>query len=71
MLSTQSLAFYIGSFLGSVLLGAVAESRSIAAAWIVAAVVSMVSLVLYARVARQQPGANLNHDESITVPDVR
>lgn len=49
MLSIQSLASYIGGFLGSILLGYIAQQRSISAAWIVAAVISMVSLLLYVR----------------------
>ena len=68
MLSAQSLAVYVGSFLGSILMGAIAEYYTIAAAWIVAAVVSMVSLVLYARVT-QQTRAGLSHDENIPIPD--
>ena len=69
MLSTQSLAVYAGSFLGSILLGAIAENSTISNAWITAAVLSMVSLVLYARVARHQPHAEQSHDESIPVPE--
>lgn len=71
MLSLQSLASYIGGFLGSILLGAIAEASSVSTAWITAAVVSMVSLILYARVARQQPRAEHSHDESIPVHDGR
>ena len=69
MLSAQSLAVYAGSFLGSIILGAIAEKRSISSAWILAALVSMVSLALYARVARQQPRAGISHDESIPLPE--
>jgi MFS family permease len=71
MLSTQSLAIYAGSFLGSILLGAIAEGRSISEAWIVAAVLSMVSLGLYARVARQQSRGEALHDEKIPLLDGR
>lgn len=69
MLSAQSLAVYAGSFLGSVILGTVAENSAIPNAWILAAVVSMVSLALYARVARQQPRAGISHEESIPLPE--
>jgi hypothetical protein len=71
MLSTQSLAVYAGSFLGSILLGAIAEGQSIPAAWIVAAVISMVSLGLYARVARQHSRGEAIHDEKIPLLDGR
>jgi MFS transporter, DHA1 family, quinolone resistance protein len=67
MLSMQSLASYVGSFLGSILLGAIAERGTISAAWMAAAVVSMVSLLLYARVSQQQPRAASKHDEDITL----
>jgi DHA1 family quinolone resistance protein-like MFS transporter len=69
MLSTQSLAVYIGSFLGSIILGTIAERSTISNAWILAAVVSMVSLVLYARVARRQPCAETNHDQNTLLPE--
>lgn len=71
MLSTQSLAVYAGSFLGSILLGAIAEGSSISNAWIVAAVLSMVSLALYARVAKQQPDAGHSHEEAAPILDGR
>jgi MFS family permease len=71
MLSLQSLASYIGGFLGSILLGAVAEVFTISAAWILAAVVSMVSLVLYARVTQQQPRSEESHDEKSPILDGR
>ena len=51
MLSIQSLSSYIGGFLGSILLGWIAQQRSISSAWILASVLSMVSLLLYGRVA--------------------
>jgi MFS family permease len=47
MLSVQSLAAYVGSALGSVGLGYLAEHASIGAAWIVAGAILMVSLLLY------------------------
>jgi hypothetical protein len=71
MLSTQSLAVYAGSFLGSTLLGAIAEGSSISNAWIVAAVLSMVSLALYAHVAKQQPDAGHSHEEATPILDGR
>jgi len=51
MLSIQSLSSYVGGFLGSILLGFIAQQRSISMAWIVAGTVSMVSLLLYVRTA--------------------
>jgi len=58
MLSVQSLAAYTGSIGGSVILGFVAKNISIGAAWIVAGIILLVSLVLYlqvdARRARKQ-----------------
>ena len=69
MLSTQSLASYAGSFLGSTLLGAVAQYSTISNAWILAGFVSMVSLVLYAGVARQRPKIGNEHDESVPLPE--
>jgi DHA1 family quinolone resistance protein-like MFS transporter len=69
MLSTQSLAVYVGAFLGSTLLGTIAESSNISNAWILAAVVSMVSLVLYARVAGHLSSATINHDEKAPLPE--
>jgi MFS family permease len=50
MLSVQSLAAYVGSFLGSVLLGYVAKTSSLGAAWTIAGSLLLVSLVLYLRV---------------------
>ncbi|MDX1417998.1 MAG: MFS transporter [Candidatus Promineifilaceae bacterium] len=70
MLSIQSLASYIGGFLGSVLLGYIAQQRSISSTWIVAAAISMVSLLLYVRTEKllkrreqinEQSGPIFNH----------
>ena len=47
MLSVQSLASYLGSFLGGAVLGAVAERVSIPAAWLIAGALTVVSLVPY------------------------
>ena len=69
MLSTQSLASYAGSFLGSTLLGAIAQYSTISNAWILAGFVSMVSLVFYAGVARQQSHIGKDHDESVPFPE--
>ena len=54
MLSVQSLASYVGGFSGSVILGYLAQNISISAAWIVAGVLSMVSLFLYVGVDRRR-----------------
>jgi MFS family permease len=47
MLSVQSLAAYLGSFLGGAVLGYVAEQTSISAAWVIAGALTVVSLVPY------------------------
>lgn len=52
MLSVGSLMSYIGYFLGSLLLGQVAERLSIAAAWGVAGAVLFTSLLFYLRLSR-------------------
>lgn len=54
MLSVQSLAAYVGSALGSVALGYLAERASIGAVWIVAGAVLMVSLLLYVTIDLRQ-----------------
>lgn len=54
MLSVQSLAFYLGSILGSVGLGYLAEHASIATAWLVAGVITVVSFGLYLQVDVRQ-----------------
>lgn len=54
MLSVESLAGYLGSMIGSIGLGYVAQQWSISAAWIVAAVGLMLSLFLYVRIDRRQ-----------------
>ncbi len=54
MLSVQSLASYLGGFLGAILLGFIAQRNSIYNAWFVAGTLSMVSLLLYVGVARQR-----------------
>jgi len=50
MLSVQSMADYLGAVVGGIGFGCIAEYSSINAAWIVAGVVLVVSLVLYWRV---------------------
>ena len=47
MLSVQSLAAYLGSFIGGAALGVVAEHVSIPAAWLIAGALTVVSLVPY------------------------
>jgi predicted MFS family arabinose efflux permease len=47
MLSVQSMAAYLGSFIGGAGLGAVAEHASIPAAWLIAGGLTVVSLVPY------------------------
>jgi DHA1 family quinolone resistance protein-like MFS transporter len=63
MLSVQSLAAYTGSIAGSVLLGYLAKNHSIGAAWIVAGIVMLVSLVLYLQVdARRMRKQEIIHE---------
>lgn len=52
LLSVSSLMTYVGFFLGSVILGRLAEQMSVSAAWGLAGVVFMVSLGLYVRLER-------------------
>ena len=47
MLSVQSLAAYLGSFIGGAALGVVAEHVSIPAAWLIAGALTVVSLIPY------------------------
>jgi len=54
MLSVQSLASYVGAFAGSAELGYLAQQTSISAAWVVAGMTAMVSLLLYIAVDRRQ-----------------
>ena len=71
MLSVQSLAGYVGGLVGSILLGAIAEYRSVSLAWGLAAIVSVVSLLLYVRVTRSQSRLEQAHDESAPLFDGR
>ncbi len=52
MLSLSSLSSFAGGFLGSVLLGPIAEAASIGAAWSVAAVPVALTALVYLRLAR-------------------
>jgi MFS family permease len=64
MLSIQSLASYVGGFLGGILLGFIAQHNSINLAWFVAGTISMVSLLLYVGVARRRRrGVNINEQK--------
>jgi MFS transporter, DHA1 family, quinolone resistance protein len=67
MLSIQSLSSYIGGFLGSVLLGFIAQNQSISSAWIVAGGVSMVSLLFYMRVAALLQKRGRSNEQNIPV----
>jgi DHA1 family quinolone resistance protein-like MFS transporter len=53
MLSLESLVTYGGAFLGSVVLGYLAENTSIAAAWAVAGAVMAFSTLVYIQVDRR------------------
>ncbi|MCP4166070.1 MAG: MFS transporter [Chloroflexi bacterium] len=65
MLSVQSLASYVGGFIGSVGLGYIAQHASVNQAWIVAGLVTVVSLGLYLSVDRRQsPERNLHEHEA-------
>jgi len=67
MLSVQSLASYIGGFLGSVLLGWIAEQRSISSAWFVAGGISMVSLLFYVKAAVLLKNRERSHEQSTPI----
>jgi predicted MFS family arabinose efflux permease len=68
MLSVQSLAAYTGSIGGSVLLGYLAKNNSISAAWIVAGIVMLVSLVLYLQVdARRMRKQEVIHEPETAI----
>ncbi len=69
MLSIQSLASYVGGFLGSILLGYIAQQQSISAAWIIAAGISMVSLLLYVRTAALLKQRDQINEQTTTVFD--
>lgn len=69
MLSVQSLASYAGAIAGSAGLGLVAQQFSISAAWIVAGVLTMLSLLLYLQIDRErnrQTGESMMHKEPAT-----
>lgn len=61
MLSVQSLAVYFGGFVGSAGLGFIARSYDIGGAWIVAGVVSMLSLLLYLVIDQRQQREEKSH----------
>jgi len=64
MLSVQSLASYVGGFLGGILLGFISQQISINVAWFVAGALSMVSLLLYVGVARRRKhGVRIDEQE--------
>ncbi|MCA9922311.1 MAG: MFS transporter [Anaerolineales bacterium] len=67
MLSVQSLAGYVGSMIGSIGLGYLAQQASIPSAWIVAGVVLMLSLLLYLRVDRLQFRQARHHDAESSI----
>ena len=50
MLSIASLASYLGGAIGGIFLGYIAEQFSIRSAWIIAGVISVISLSLYLRI---------------------
>jgi predicted MFS family arabinose efflux permease len=54
MLSIESFVAYLGSIIGSTVLGYVAERLSIPAAWAIGGVVLVVSLGLYAQIDAKQ-----------------
>lgn len=66
MLSIQSMVAYLGVFAGSLLLGVVAETASIGAAWLIAAAVLMALLVPFLRIDRLYRTASrkqVEHDD--------
>jgi MFS family permease len=58
MLSVQSLASYVGSFLGGSALGYVADHFSIPAAWLIAGALTVLSLGFYLALDRQRMNRN-------------
>ena len=68
MLSVESLASYVGGFIGSVFLGYVAQHLSINIAWIIAGAISLVSLFLYIGVDRRQQRKNYDQSEPLLNP---
>ncbi|MFN2188313.1 MAG: MFS transporter [Candidatus Promineifilaceae bacterium] len=68
MLSVQSLSGYVGSIAGSVLLGYIANSRSISSAWIAAGFVLLVSLTLFLRVdVQRRRKQEINHEAEAAI----
>lgn len=69
MLSVQSLASYIGGFLGSVLLGFVAQRQSINLAWLAAGALTLASMMLYVNVAKHRKFSGDIDDEEVQILD--
>ena len=67
MLSVQSLANYVGSALGAIGLGYLAEHTSVSVAWIVAGSILVVSLFLYLQVDVRQRNQKRIHESKETV----
>ncbi len=67
MLSVQSFASYIGSMVGSVSLGYLAQQSSVRSAWIVAAIILMVSLFLYLKVDMIQTNQARRNDAESSI----
>jgi predicted MFS family arabinose efflux permease len=67
MLSVQSLSNYVGSALGAIGLGYLAEHTSVSVAWIVAGSILVVSLFLYLQVDARQRNQKRNHESKETV----
>jgi MFS family permease len=69
ILSVQSLASYIGGFLGSVLLGFIAQQNTISTAWLVAAALTMVSLLLYRGVSKHRKQRDQTNAQEVPILD--
>ena len=67
MLSMQSLAGYLGGFVGSVALGYIAQHASVNQAWGVAGLLTTASLLLYLAVDRRKKGKASTHEPETTV----
>ena len=67
MLSVQSFASYIGSMVGSIGLGYLAQQSSVRSAWVVAAVILMLSLFLYVKIDIIQINQARRHDTESSI----
>ncbi|MCO6451401.1 MAG: MFS transporter [Caldilineales bacterium] len=67
MLSVQSLASYVGGFVGSAGLGYIAQNASISTAWILAGLITIVSIAFYFGVDRRQTYRNTSYEQEAPI----